>query len=130
MSRGNAGKNRNKKRLTENRLEKAQASVAEQLALQEEKRKKELKKNRKKSSVTLVSAVRKESRPTTLTMIFSVILATMLGAGFTFMLTTTYDLKINYTLFTILLGLICWGTSYCHASESKSVPFVLAGFHR
>ncbi len=128
MSRGNAGKNRNKKRLTENRLEKAQASVAEQLALQEEKRKKELKKKRKKSSVTLVSAVRKESRPTTLTMIFSVILATMLGAGFTFMLTTTYDLKINYTLFTILLGLICWGTSYCHASESKSVPFVLAGF--
>ena len=36
MSRGNSGKN--KKKLTENRLEKAQASVAEQLAMEEQKR--------------------------------------------------------------------------------------------
>ena len=127
MSRGNSGRKKNKKRLTENRLEKAQISVSEERAIQEAKRKKELKKKRK-ASVTLVCAVRKNSRPTTLTMIFSVILATMLGTGFTFMLTTTYGLKIDRVFFIPLLALICWGMSYCHASESKSAPFVLAGF--
>lgn len=125
MSRGNSGKN--KRKLTENRLEKAQASVAEQLAMEQEKRKKELKKKRR-ASVTLVSAVRKESRPTTLTMIFSVILSTMLGTGFSFMLMTTYGLKADLFVFVLLLGLISWGMSYCHASDSKTVPFVLAAF--
>ena len=125
MSRGNSGKD--KKKLTENRLEKAQASVAEQLAMEEQKRKKELKKKRR-ASVTLVSAVRKESRPTTLTMIFSVLLSTMLGTGFSFMLMTTYGLKADLFVFVLFLGLISWGMSYCHASDSKSAPFVLAAF--
>ena len=61
-------------------------------------------------------------------MIFSVLLSTMLGTGFSFMLMTTYGLKADLFVFVLFLGLISWGMSYCHASDSKTVPFVLAAF--
>lgn len=126
--RGNPKNRKKGTELKENRLERATASVTEQQEIEEQKRRESLKSRKTGTSITLVNMVRKKSPPTMLTMILSVILSTMLTVGFIGMVTTTYNLPMDYILFFILVVLSAWGMSYCHAAGSASTSAVLAVF--
>lgn len=113
---------RRKSALKENRLERARETVAEQ---RERLEKEELKKRKKKRTLQIVRPVSKPAEVTILTTILTVILTLLLGLGFTSMLTTTYSFEVNYYVLFLALGLLAWGCSACHASESKTPAIAL-----
>ena len=121
-----AGRSAKKKGLREDRLEKARATTDEQKKLEAKRKEKLLKK--RGPSIVVLGAVKKQSKPTVLTILFAALMATLLGTGFSCMLTTTYDLKVYYIAFVPILAVLSLGMAYCHASESKTTPIVLAAF--
>ena len=108
--------------IKENRLEKKRLTVAEQEQLRIQA---ESKKRKSSRSLKVIRAVRKESQPTVLTLLFSVILNLFLGYGFTFMLTSAYSLPVNQLIFLPGLLLMSLGMSYCHAQKEKLTPILL-----
>ena len=122
MREGRSG--RNKKKLTENRLERKRATVAEQQKLLEKRERQEQKKKRKRP-LNQIQPIKKPSEPTTLTTGFATLLTVILGLGFTCMMTTTFNLEMNYYIFFFALAALACGAAMCHASPNKSAPIAL-----
>ena len=113
------GRSGRKAALTENRLERTRATVAEQQAQAEKLERKKQKKN-KNRTLKQVRPVRKTAEPTWLTVLFATLLTMFLGLGFTSMLTTTYNFEMNYYVFFFALAAISAGAAYCHMSKERS----------